>query len=529
MRWFHLLLLPLCHAQQDAQTASVPLFLNYMQTFGGVHTSSPVQVQTTTELVALLVNELGSSFQAPFTLHDLAKDPHATSPNPQHDGVEQIHLSLTSNPREMRVVFASTSTSTTTSQNATATALLSDGRNFTATPYTYHVPSRWWQPKGWLGQLYSVVFDQLEYNLTYSYALSLNVDDVAVGRVGLIKPPPPTTTNTFQMLDPSDTSQTVSFATYGDMGTVMPLGFKVFDKVKEEHLRDPFDFILHQGDISYAGVDTSIKILNISKDDEWEYIWDLFGRQIEPVAANIPYMTSTGNHEAWYNFTSFRARYPMPYPEQKEDEADAFWFAFDAGPVHVVSASSEHSYEVGSAQYIWLAAELQKSKKMKEKNGTWIVFAIHRPLYSSDLDGFSQHIPGSHMVAVLEPLLLNARVDLTLTGHQHGYERIHPNVNGTVTERTNAQSEYVSPNGPVHLMVGSAGAFQNEKWFEPQPAWSAKRFSYGPHVGRGVGSRPLMDSYGFVRVDVHGIKHMNISFISIKNESRCNDTFSIVR
>jgi hypothetical protein len=70
---------------------------------------------------------------------------------------------------------------------------------------------------------------------------------VAVGRVGLIKPPPPptttTTTNTFQMLDPSDTSQTVSFATYGDMGTVMPLGFKVFDKVKEEHLRDPFDFI----------------------------------------------------------------------------------------------------------------------------------------------------------------------------------------------------------------------------------------------------------------------------------------------
>ena len=57
-------------------------------------------------------------------------------------------------------------------------------------------------------------------------------------------------------------------------------------------------------------------------------------------------------------------------------------------------------------------------------NGTWIVFAIHRPLYSSDLSGFSQHIPGSHMVGILEPLLLDANVDLTLTGHQHGYERV---------------------------------------------------------------------------------------------------------
>ena len=114
---------------------------------------------------------------------------------------------------------------------------------------------------------------------------------------------------------------------------------------------------------------------------------------------------------------------------------------------------------------------------------------------------------------------------------------------------TNSQNEYVHPKGPVHLMVGSAGALQNEKWFQPPPAWSARRFSYGPHVavvGRGSGSggsnvvsehlhfnfassRPMMDSYGFVRVDVHGIKHMNISFISINNESVCNDSFSIVR
>lgn len=72
------------------------------------------------------------------------------------------------------------------------------------------------------------------------------------------------------------------------MGTVMPFGYAVFDKVAEIHASNPFDFVLHQGDISYAGVDISEKPLNITKDDEFEYIWDLFGRQIEPVAATAP-------------------------------------------------------------------------------------------------------------------------------------------------------------------------------------------------------------------------------------------------
>ena len=39
--------------------------------------------------------------------------------------------------------------------------------------------------------------------------------------------------------------------------------------------------------------------LNITGNDELEYIWDLFMRQIEPVAATTPYMTGNGNHEAW--------------------------------------------------------------------------------------------------------------------------------------------------------------------------------------------------------------------------------------
>ena len=168
MRWSSLLLLPLLVSH--GQTFDNDAFFNHLQTFGGIHASGPVQ--TTPEMVGQLVEELGAGFQAPLTLRDLAKrlNAHAPVTSSQRGGIEQIHLALTSDPRQMRVVFACTTSTNTT----TATVLLSDGRNFTATPYTYHVPSRWWQPNGWLGHLYTVVFDELAYNQAYSYSLHLN-------------------------------------------------------------------------------------------------------------------------------------------------------------------------------------------------------------------------------------------------------------------------------------------------------------------------------------------------------------------
>ena len=74
------------------------------------------------------------------------------------------------------------------------------------------------------------------------------------------------------------------------MGTVMPLGFMVFDKILKDHRQSPagvFNATMLFGDISYAGVDTNVKPLNVTKADEWQYVWDLFGRQVEPLAATV--------------------------------------------------------------------------------------------------------------------------------------------------------------------------------------------------------------------------------------------------
>jgi hypothetical protein len=52
--------------------------------------------------------------------------------------------------------------------------------------------------------------------------------------------------------------------------------------------------IHHGGDISYAGIDSEIKALNVTKDDEWEFIWDQYGHEMQPLTGHIPFMTTVG-------------------------------------------------------------------------------------------------------------------------------------------------------------------------------------------------------------------------------------------
>ncbi len=78
----------------------------------------------------------------------------------------------------------------------------------------------------------------------------------------------------------------------------------------------------------------------------------------------------------------------------------------------------------------------------------------------------------------LEAMLLSNAVDLVITGHLHGYERVHPNKAGNVVSRPSPvvgtpELGYHHPGAPVHLVVGHGGAVQEEKWVDPAPSWSA--------------------------------------------------------
>lgn len=71
----------------------------------------------------------------------------------------------------------------------------------------------------------------------------------------------------------------------------------------------------------------------------------MFGELSESFAAYCPFMPGVGNHEKYYDYAAYHARYDLPkiYPGQTN-----LWFSFDYGQVHVTHFSSEHSYEKGS-------------------------------------------------------------------------------------------------------------------------------------------------------------------------------------
>jgi len=252
------------------------------------------------------------------------------------------------------------------------------------------------------------------------------------------------------------------YALVADMGTYYPMGWAVCQQVYEDHLKYNFSFVIHAGDICYAGTGAT---------DELESIWDLWGKLVEPVAARTPYMVAIGNHEEYYNATSFQHRFNMPGNETGGN--GNLWYSFDQGNVHWVFVSTQDNYNVGSPQYQWLAQDLAAAQSNRANVG-WIVIVTHRPMYSSDTDEWSEHSVGGAIQTQLEPLIVKYGVDIYFCGHMHMYERIHPLINGTVVQAST--NIYNSPKAPLHIVAGTAGIFTDFEYVNPQPAWSAVRF-----------------------------------------------------
>lgn len=62
-------------------------------------------------------------------------------------------------------------------------------------------------------------------------------------------------------------------------------------------------------------------------------------RMVEPLVANIPYMTLPGNHEYHLNYTHYYNRFPMPY--NKANNGTSTFYSFDIGPIHFVFFNTE--------------------------------------------------------------------------------------------------------------------------------------------------------------------------------------------
>ena len=173
-----------------------------------------------------------------------------------------------------------------------------------------------------------------------------------------------------------------------------------------------YDIFLLPGDLSYA--------------DLYQPSWDSFGRLVEPLARQRPWMVTQGNHEVekipllhTRPFTAYNARWRMPYEESGSDSNLYYSFDAVARGVHVIMLGSYTDFGPDSAQYKWLEADL---RKVDRKKTPWIVVVIHAPWYNSNT-AHQDESESNDMKAAMEGLLYRARVDVVFAGHVHAYER----------------------------------------------------------------------------------------------------------
>lgn len=274
---------------------------------------------------------------------------------------------------------------------------------------------------------------------------------------------------------PSDlASWTPQIVIFGDMGNE---NAQSLARLQEETQRGLYDVAVHVGDFAY------------DMDTDNARVGDEFMRQIEAIAAYLPYMTVPGNHEEKYNFSNYRARFTMP------GDTEGLWYSFNVGPIHFVGIDTEVYYFMNYGlkqlvkQYEWLDKDLREANKPEVRaQRPWIVTFGHRPMYCSNAnaDDCTNHeslirvgLPVFNWFG-LEDLFFKHKVDLQLWAHEHSYERMWPMYNFQVYNGSFEQP-YKNYRAPVHMVTGSAGCKEGREKFVPQrPSWSAFRSSdYG--------------------------------------------------
>ncbi|XP_002133576.3 acid phosphatase type 7 isoform X3 [Drosophila pseudoobscura] len=298
-----------------------------------------------------------------------------------------------------------------------------------------------------------------------------------------------------------------SLAIYGDMGVVNAASLPALQR---ETQRGMYDAVIHVGDFAY------------DMCNENGEVGDEFMRQVETVAAYVPYMVCVGNHEEKYNFSHYINRFSMP------GGSENMFYSFDMGPVHFIGFSTEFYYftQFGLKQivmqYDWLERDLIEANRPENRQKRpWIITFGHRPMYCSNAnsDDCTNHetvvrkgLPFLEMFG-LEPLFYKYGVDVELWAHEHCYERMWPMYNYTVYNGSLAEP-YVNPGAPIHIISGAAGNHEGrEPFLERMPPWSAFH----------------SQDFGYLRLQAHNRTHLYFEQVSDDKKGEVIDHFWVVK
>ncbi|VFQ59188.1 unnamed protein product [Cuscuta campestris] len=240
----------------------------------------------------------------------------------------------------------------------------------------------------------------------------------------------------------------IKFAIAGDLGQTG------WTKSTLKHIsKSNYDMLLLPGDLSYA--------------DMYQPRWDSYGRLVEPLASERPWMVTQGNHEVEKipgihpkPFTAYNARWLMPFKESGSHSN--LYYSFDVAGVHVVMLGSYAKFERGSAQYKWLQSDLKKIDRTKTP---WLFVFVHAPWYNSNTahQGEKESVD---MKDAMEDLLFKAKTDVVFSGHVHAYERF-----------ARVYKNKANKCGPMYITIGDGGNREGlaTHYKKPQPEISMFR------------------------------------------------------
>ena len=129
------------------------------------------------------------------------------------------------------------------------------------------------------------------------------------------------------------------------------------------------------------------------------------------------------------------------------------YYSFDQGPVHFLQMSTEEAFSPGSPQWTFIVRDLQSVNRTRTP---WVVVGMHRPIYTSSLNGVtftSDQGVASDLREALEQVFFTYQVDMTWSGHVHVYERTCPIYQKTCL----GYAADGTANAPVHTCFGNGG------------------------------------------------------------------------
>jgi hypothetical protein len=264
---------------------------------------------------------------------------------------------------------------------------------------------------------------------------------------------------------PVDPATTVQIAITGDSRGE---GANAWQLVEERIMKKGPTLQLFSGDMAVLASD----------QNEWEKWLDVGGKDTagKPSALSQVLTLSThGNHEN--HGTLFFSSVTLPQDPKYPDYAELF-YSVDVGPAHIVVIDD---YFLGNtpnpAYQTALAAWLEDDLTAADKNRAavpWVIVNHHHHEYSASTHGTDKDVLAVR--SFLVPIWDKHHVDLSVTGHDHNYERTKP-----LTGPADAPTVHdANKDGTVYVVCAGTGADAYSAGMQP---WLAMSHDYKQAIG----------------------------------------------